>query len=200
MSHSDSGLSFQRTLWWQQWWSDQRIWQRLFWSQPVQKPHAFFSALCHGDCPTNILIAGDASSWPAVPVTRGKNWFHWWMDSTENKKHDLKVENYSLFGGLPEDLSPWHSFSDSSEQLLQRGKGGASFCNKDEVVGILKDYCQLKEKKTQVNEFSPFAAQLVKNPPAMQETWVRSLGWEDPLEKGNATHSSILACRIPGTG
>ena len=42
-------------------------------------------------------------------------------------------------------------------------------------------------------------AQLVKNPPAMQETWVRSLGWEDPLEKGKATHSSILAWRIPWT-
>ena len=36
-------------------------------------------------------------------------------------------------------------------------------------------------------------AQLVKNPPVMWETWVRSLGWEDPLEKGKATHSSILA-------
>ena len=35
----------------------------------------------------------------------------------------------------------------------------------------------------------PGLAQLVKNPPAMQETWVRSLGWEDPLEKGKATHS-----------
>ena len=40
-------------------------------------------------------------------------------------------------------------------------------------------------------------AQLVKNLPAMQETWVRSLGWEDPLEKGKATHASILAWRIP---
>ena len=40
-------------------------------------------------------------------------------------------------------------------------------------------------------------AQLVKNPPAMWETWVRSLGWEDPLEKGKATHSSILAWRSP---
>ena len=40
-------------------------------------------------------------------------------------------------------------------------------------------------------------AQLVKNLPAMPETWVRSLGWEDPLEKGKATHSSILAWRIP---
>ena len=42
-------------------------------------------------------------------------------------------------------------------------------------------------------------AQLVKNLPAMRETWVRSLGWEDPLEKGKATHSSILAWRIPWT-
>ena len=42
-------------------------------------------------------------------------------------------------------------------------------------------------------------AQLVKNPPAMQETWVQSLGWEDPMEKGKATHSSILAQRIPWT-
>ena len=42
-------------------------------------------------------------------------------------------------------------------------------------------------------------AQLVKNPPAMRETWIWSLGWEDPLEKGKATHSSILAWRIPWT-
>ena len=41
--------------------------------------------------------------------------------------------------------------------------------------------------------------QLVKNLHAMQETWVGSLGWEDPLEKGKATHSSILAWRIPWT-
>ena len=40
-------------------------------------------------------------------------------------------------------------------------------------------------------------AQLVENPPAMQETWVQSLGQEDPLEKEMATHSSILAWRIP---
>ena len=42
-------------------------------------------------------------------------------------------------------------------------------------------------------------AQMVKNLPAMQETWVQSLGQEDPLEKGMATHSNILAWRIPGT-
>ena len=42
-------------------------------------------------------------------------------------------------------------------------------------------------------------AQLIKNRPAMRETWVRCLGWEDPLEKGKASHSSILAWRIPWT-
>ena len=40
---------------------------------------------------------------------------------------------------------------------------------------------------------------MVKNLPAVQESWVRSLGWEDPLEKEMATHSSILAWRIPWT-
>ena len=47
--------------------------------------------------------------------------------------------------------------------------------------------------------WASLVAQLVKNPPAMQETWVQSLGWEDPLEKGKATLSSILAWRIPWT-
>ena len=42
-------------------------------------------------------------------------------------------------------------------------------------------------------------AHVVKNPPAMWETWVLSLGWEDPLEKGKATHFNILAWRIPWT-
>ena len=44
--------------------------------------------------------------------------------------------------------------------------------------------------------WASLVAQLVKNLPAMRETWVRLLGWEDPLEKGKATHSSILAWRI----
>ena len=47
--------------------------------------------------------------------------------------------------------------------------------------------------------WASLVAQLVKNLPAMQETWVRSLGWKDPLEKGKATHSSILAWRTPWT-
>ena len=53
------------------------------------------------------------------------------------------------------------------------------------------NYCQVTEKLNKT------AAQLVKNPPAMCETWVQSLGWEEPLEKGKLTHSSIQAWRIP---
>ena len=47
--------------------------------------------------------------------------------------------------------------------------------------------------------WASLVAQLVKNPPAMWEIWIRSLGWEDPLKKGTATYSIILACRIPWT-
>ena len=45
--------------------------------------------------------------------------------------------------------------------------------------------------------WASLVSQMVNNPPAMWETWVRSLGWEDPLEEGMATHSSIPAWRIP---
>ena len=47
--------------------------------------------------------------------------------------------------------------------------------------------------------WASLVVQLVKNPPAMRETWVPSLGWEGPLEKARTTHSSILAWRIPQT-
>ena len=45
--------------------------------------------------------------------------------------------------------------------------------------------------------WASLVAQMVKNPAIMQETWVRSLSWEDPLEEGMTTHSSILTWRIP---
>ena len=63
------------------------------------------------------------------------------------------------------------------------------------------DIKHMKKKKNPASLIigASLVAQLVKNPPAMQETWVWSLGWEDPLEKGKATHSSVLAWRIPWT-
>ena len=60
----------------------------------------------------------------------------------------------------------------------------------------------LKTVQVMLNAFlhgASLMAQMVKNLPEMQETWVQSLGQEDPLEKGMATHSSILAWRIPWT-
>ena len=50
-----------------------------------------------------------------------------------------------------------------------------------------------------MTEWASLVAQTVKTLSAMRETWIRSLGWEDPLGKGKATHSSILAWRIPWT-
>ena len=55
----------------------------------------------------------------------------------------------------------------------------------------------LSTQLTALYIWASLVAQLVKNPPAMRETRVRSLGWEDPLEKDVATHSSILAWRNP---
>ena len=52
---------------------------------------------------------------------------------------------------------------------------------------------------SKLNVRAPLVAQMMKNPPAMQETQVQSLGQEDSLEEGMATHSSILAWRIPWT-
>ena len=64
------------------------------------------------------------------------------------------------------------------------------------VHGVTKSRTQLSEFHYLILRAS-LVAQLVGTLPAMQETWVRSLGWEDPLEKGKATHSSILAWRSP---
>ena len=79
------------------------------------------------------------------------------------------------------------------------------------MIHTVKDFTVINEAEVDVSlEFSCFfydpvdigaslVAQLVKNLPAMQETWVQSLGWEDPLDKEMATHSSILAWKISWT-
>ena len=63
--------------------------------------------------------------------------------------------------------------------------------------GLYSLLARVAIKKKRGGGLSSVVAQLVKNPPAMWETWVRSLGWEDPLEEGMATHSSILVWRMP---
>ena len=66
------------------------------------------------------------------------------------------------------------------------------------VTLVIKDREDLMSGNAWI-DWASLVAQLVKNLPAMREAWVRSLGWEDPLEKVKATHSSILAWRIPWT-
>ena len=64
---------------------------------------------------------------------------------------------------------------------------------------FFNEYLYTSYFESHFRKVASLVAQLVKNLPAMLETWVLSLGWEDPLEKGTATHSSILARRIPWT-
>ena len=79
--------------------------------------------------------------------------------------------------------------------------GKESACNAGDPGSILRSGRLAKKGIGYPLQYSwaSLVAQLVKNPRTMQETWVQSLGWEDPLEKGKATHSSILAWGIPWT-
>ena len=66
------------------------------------------------------------------------------------------------------------------------------------VTSVTLPYFQMGRKRSFFSSDVGFpSGSDVKNPPAMQKTWIQSLGWKDPLEKGMATHSSILAWRIP---
>ena len=73
--------------------------------------------------------------------------------------------------------------------------GKESACNAGDPVRFLGREDQLEKGYS----WASLVAQLVKNPPAMQETWAQFLGWEDPLEKGKVSHCNILAWRIPWT-
>ena len=93
------------------------------------------------------------------------------------KMHNLRGVELSFILGQNAACSPGGSPSVSSERWLQRGSGGRSTCKVLGKEGFRAIRCWLR---------ASLVAQLVKNPPKMQETWVRSLGWEDPLEKGKA--------------
>ena len=85
------------------------------------------------------------------------------------------------------------------KSLLQHHSSKASVlqCSAFFMVQLLHPY--MITGKPQLWIYIFLVAQLLKNLPAMWETWVWSLGWEDPLKKGKATHFSILAWRIPWT-
>ena len=87
-------------------------------------------------------------------------------------------------GGFPNSTDGKESTCNAGDPGLIPGSGRSA----GEGIGYPLQY-----------SWASLVAQLVKNPSAMWKTWVQSLGWGDPLEKGTATHSSILAWRIPWT-
>ena len=105
----------------------------------------------------------------------------------------------------------WPEYSWPSNEYVGLISFRIDWLNLLAVQGTLKSLLQQHSLKTSVLSCSAFlgqslnfswaslVAQLVKNPPAVQKAWVRSLGWEDPLEKEMALHSSILAWEIPWT-
>ena len=96
----------------------------------------------------------------------------------------------------------WKSLGHQGDQTFPESSvGKESTCNARDPGSIPRSGRSPGEGMGYPLQYSwaSLVAQLVKNLPAMWETWVWSLGWEDPLEKGKATHSSILAWRIPWT-
>ena len=104
----------------------------------------------------------------------------------KSKSNETARDKIGLRSGSPDDWKP--QTSPLSHSPSPPGNQSFAFC----LYRLVNYRCIMHMMGFPV-------AQLVKNPPAMQETWVQSLGWEDPLEKGTATHSSILAQRIPWT-
>ena len=100
---------------------------------------------------------------------------------------------YSLLSIFSDVLWKGHkdTFSKSKQELGRKTWGWIYLLDFSHIL--------FQNLKIIITEMSHLVAQMVKNLPAMQETWVRFLGWENPLEKGMATCSSILAWRIPRT-
>ena len=101
----------------------------------------------------------------------------------------------------PEDtgftVHPPHVCS-SSQQWSSKHTVHLYFLNQNTSFPISTNELTHSTRPTIRGPLASLVAQLVKNPPAMRETWVRSLAWEDPLEEGKATRYSALACIVHG--
>ena len=142
---------------------------------------------------------------------------------TEDKTHISKLSKWKILHGLFQGVQwSWYIFyalypSSNVDHHTLNSRNDFSTWTVVFIPGILRNnqvewryhvinydgsvhlWTKLSNKPSFPSMWTSLVAQLVKNLPVMQETWVQSLGWEDPLEKGKATHSSILAWRIPRT-
>ena len=148
---------------------------------------------------TLILWPQDVKNWPA-----GKDWRQEEKGMTEDEMvewhHRLDGYEFELAPGVGDGQGTWHAAVHGvtkSQTRLNWLKG---------LVWYKREKNELKTEENSVGNTTnnilywvSLVTQLVKNLPTMREAWVRCLGWEDPLEKGKATHSSILAWSIPWT-
>ena len=143
---------------------------------------------------THIHWVGDAiqpscllspPSPPAFNLSQHQGLFQW-VGSLYQVAKELKLQlQHRSFQFRVDFLWNWLVWSPCCPRDSQEASSAPQFENINSLVLSLL--------------WATLVAQKVKNPPAMRETWVRSLGWEDPLEKEMATHSSILTWRIPWT-
>ena len=136
------------------------------------------------------------------PMDRGPRWYtvhgvakHWtWLNQLSMCMHTTLLLQCLLIKELWRDFPGSLGFPDSSV-------GKESACNAGDPGLIPGLGRSTREGLGYPHQYSwaSFVAQLVKNPPAIYGTWVQSLEWEEPLEERTATHSSILASRIPWT-
>ena len=113
-----------------------------------------------------------------------------WLSKRRNRLYDTKLSEVYMEECVKNGLHTWGFHWFQFCFILDHHSWLFRLC-------IRSSFLWLKELTCILN--TSLVAQMVKNPPAMQETQVWSLGWEDPLEKGVATHCSILAWRIPRT-
>ena len=117
-----------------------------------------------------------------------------------------KIWDSNLAKEIEEDLNPGKEMGNSISECSLRLSGSPVSSAGKESTCNAGNPCLIHESGRTPGEgigylfqysWNILVFQMVKNLPAMWETWVRSLGWEDPLEEGMATHSSTLAWRIP---
>ena len=119
-------------------------------------------------------------------ITRGKEGYSIRIKITLSKKY-MAILNLFVYDTIVLKLTS-SADKESTSNAGDPGSIPGLGRSPGERIGYLLQY-----------SWASMVAQLVKNPPAMRETWIRSLGWDDPLENGMATHCSILAWRIPWT-
>ena len=118
-------------------------------------------------------------SWSRICLQCGRPGFHPWVEKIPWRRERRPT---AVFLGFPGGSAGQESTCSAGDPGSIPGSGRSP----GEGTGYPLQY-----------SWASLVAQTVKNLPAMQETWVPSLGWEDPLEEGKATHASVLAWRIP---